>query len=337
LQALNVKRLNLISCGNSIAAGFSMSSFTKPLLLRNENIEKIIRGKGIEFKRYHFSRSEDNNDEHIYSWLINDVPLDIINRLNRFDISNMNEIGVDDKKANEYYPLYDKATLKQILVHENSSSIIIYNGATGSFLDNITRGGKHFFTYGIKRDCISIEAFLRYIQEMNREQNKNIQIYLCGAPQILGLSNIFINSKLKKLSENYANVVYVESIPKKLIYRRDDGKIIPDLHYDESEYLSFNNQIIRAINENFVLKEVFIRIDKMLYLLNKEYQLGNITKEELTGKIQSLNLLYLCEEYSGLFNSNMYRQLLIKIKKYLLERYQHDFYYVEKRNIKKLK
>lgn len=98
LDSTGIKRLNLISCGNSIASGYSVSGYTKPLLLRNENIDKIIRSKGIEFKRYSFSRPEDNNDEHIFGWLINDIPLSIINKLNRFDIIAMNEIEVDEKK-----------------------------------------------------------------------------------------------------------------------------------------------------------------------------------------------------------------------------------------------
>lgn len=73
-EELGIKRINLISCGNSIATGYTKISFTKPLLLRNENIDKIALEKGIKIEKYHFSRPRDNNDEYIYSWLINDVP-----------------------------------------------------------------------------------------------------------------------------------------------------------------------------------------------------------------------------------------------------------------------
>lgn len=136
-------------------------------------------------------------------------------------------------------------------------------------MDNVTRNGKHYFTYGVKRDCTSIESFLKYIQEMNREQNKSIQVYLCGAPKLLGLSDAFINTRLKKISKKYSNVSYVENIPKKVLYKIDDGRIIIDLHYDENEYLKFNNKIIDTINNNYVINELFIKIDRKLYLLNK--------------------------------------------------------------------
>lgn len=335
LNDLNVKKINLISCGNSIVSGFSLSSFTKPLLLRNENINEIASKSGIRLERYHFSRPEENNDERTYSWLINDIPLSVINKLNRYDVIKLNEIDIDDIKVEKYYPLDDETTLNKLLKDDNSSTIIIYNGATGSFLDNITRGGKYYFTYGVKRDCTSIEAFLKYIQEMNREQNKKIQVYLCGVPRILGMSDLFINTKIKKIASKYANTTYVENFSKKLFYKTPKGKIITDIHYDEEEYLIANNKIIDTINDNYILKDILIHIDRTLFLLNKEYQLQNISKEELVSKFDVIS--YIEENKKMIEKQQMTSATVLKIvKKYLMERIPYDFYYIGKENIKKL-
>ena len=261
LKENDVSKLNLICCGNSISSGYSMSSITKPLLFRNENIKEILNSNSIDLSMYHFARAEDNNDEHIFSYLVNDTKLSDITKLNRFDLKAMNSTGVDESNIDELYPLDDETTLKQLLSDENASNIIVYNGATGSFLDNVTRGGKHYFTYGIKRDCTSIESFLKYVQEYNRKNGTNIQIYLCGAPKLLGLSDTFINKKLSKISEYYANVTYVDNIPKKLLYKKDNGGITFDLHYNEMEYLNFNNQILETINKNYIINEILIEID----------------------------------------------------------------------------
>lgn len=334
LKEMNVSKINMICCGNSISSGFSFSHFTKPLLFRNESIEKILEKNSIDLSRYHFARAEDNNDEHVYSWLINDVKLSDICKMNRFDLVAMKSIGVDENNIDELYPLDDETTLKQLL-DQNSSNVIIYNGATGSFLDNVTRGGKHFLTYGIKRDCIGIEAFLKYIQEYNRFNGRNIQVYLCGAPKLLKTSDIFINTKLKKISEKYANVTYIENIPKKLIYTKTDGGKTPDMHYDEIEYLTLNNQIISSITENYLINEILINIDTLLYSLNTNYQMGSINKEqkdELANKV----ILDVLREYE----EQLYEQgidliyLLTKIKNYLLSRTPYDFYYMKKDNIK---
>lgn len=335
LKGQNVSKVNMICCGNSISSGYSMSSFTKPLLFRNENIQEILKENSIDLSRYHFARAEDNNDEHIYSWLINDTKLSDICKLNRFDIKPMNVTGVDESNIDEFYPLDDNTTIKGLLSDDKASNIIIYNGATGSFLDNVTRGGKHILTYGIKRDCVSIEAFLKYIQEYNRCNNKTIQVYLCGAPSILKASDIFINLRLEALATNYANVTYVENIPKKLIYKKETGGITPDTHYDEIEYLALNNKIIETINENYLINEILIQIDNQLYFLNNSFQAGTIEKnyiDEIANKI-IINTIEQYKEALKQANVDLESVLLI-VKDYLLERVQYDFYYVGKKRIR---
>lgn len=338
LEEQHITKLNLIGCGNSITSGYSLSSFTKPLLLRNESIQRIMEEEGINLSRYHFSRAEDNNDEHTYSYFINNIPLSTIHQLNRFDNKEMHATGIIEEDMETYYSLTENTTLNQILLDDKkeTANIIIYNGATGSFLDNITRKGKlsRCFTYGIKRDCVSIEAIMKYIQELNRMQQTNIQVYLCAAPKVLGLSDIFINPKLKEIASNYANVTYVPNINRSLLYKSEEGKPILDVHYNELEYLELNNKIMESILQNYLKKQIFIEIDRELYLINTLYQ-----ARELTNK-QILSILFndIGKKYNKILQQEKIdiKQLQQEIKKYLLERSPYDFYYIGKNNIKQL-
>ena len=334
LKQNNVSKINLIACGNSISSGFSMSHYTKPLLFRNEGIEKILSENSIDLKKYHFARAEDNNDEHIYSWLINNIKLGDICKLNRFDLKAMKATGVDESNIDELYPLLDDTTIKGLVENVKESNVIIYNGATGSFLDNVTRGGKHYFTEGVKRDCTSIEAFLKYIQEYNRYNCTNIQVYLCGAPSILKASDAFINTRLKKIAENYANVTYVENIPKKLLYKKENGGITPDTHYDEIEYLELNSKILETINENYSLKKMLIWIDREFYQLNNFYQLGYTSKEEIDVCINDILEGFIKRFKGDLKKLKNRDELLKQIKGYLISRKHYDFHYIGKDRIR---
>lgn len=336
LKELNISKINMICCGNSISSGYSMSSFTKPLLFRNDSIQQILKENSIDLSRYHFSRAQDNNDEHIFSYLVNGTKLSEICKLNRFDLKTMNAQGVNEYNVDKLYPLFGDISIKDLFSNKNSSNIIVYNGATGSFLDNVTRGGKHYLTHGIKRDCVSIEAFLKYVQEYNRSNNTNIQVYLCGAPDILKVSDIFINTKLKDISKKYANVVYVENIPKKLLYKKEDGSLITDFHYDEIEYLNLNNKIIETINKNYLITNMLINIDRGLYTLNKEFQLGKIERTDVeigVGEIIDLSIIVNKEKLKK-FNIDL-KEVLQYIKEYLINRKPYDFHYAGNKNIKK--
>lgn len=68
-----IKYLRLTSLGNSIASRYSWVRSTKPLLFRNESIEDIFNDNGIGLERYHFARAQNNNDEHIYQWLVTNI------------------------------------------------------------------------------------------------------------------------------------------------------------------------------------------------------------------------------------------------------------------------
>ncbi|MEG0825933.1 MAG: hypothetical protein RR404_00530 [Bacilli bacterium] len=340
LNKYRITSLYLTSIGNSIASGYSMTRITKPLLFRNSTILPIMQEQGIDTKLTHFARAQNNSDEHILDWFLNNIELSEIYNIN---ISDYNVMKLQVKLGDiiKYYTANDfNLRLSDLILEHNPSlaNIVIYNGATGSFLDNITKEGHRYFTYGVKRDCISIEAILKYIQNANRIKKSNTQVYLCGVPNLLGLNiSDIINNRLKKIAKQYANVTYVEPAKSKLFYRTFDNKISFDLHYDETEYLKLSNNIIESIAENYLLKKILIEIDRDLYFLSQMIEINqdnayqnSFFLSEFVDNILNFYHLELIKE-----NQNV-NELKSKIYQYIKKRYIHDFYFINKK-IKVLK
>lgn len=302
-----ISKLRLTSFGNSIASGYSFIRTIKPLLYRNGSLEKILQKSGIVLDIHHFARNQNNNDDKLFEWLQTNIKESEIHKMNLKDYVDgkikISSNGLNLKNIAKWYSINLKDDLGlQDLILDNDiglANLVIYNGCTGSFLDNVSRGGKlsHKLTYGIEMDLISIEATLKYIQNSNRKFNTNTQVFLCGAPNFLGLNiSEFINAKLRKIANKYANVTYVESIKSRCIYKKYASEEINneqksflnkmtslglDIHYDEMEYLRFNNNIIDTINESYLINQAMINIDRAFYNfssdleLNTQYLIGN--------------------------------------------------------------
>ena len=73
LSNSGVKNLRITSAGNSIASGYSMTRTIKPLLLRNESLKEEMEKKNITLEVHNFSRAQNNNDEHVFEWLIANI------------------------------------------------------------------------------------------------------------------------------------------------------------------------------------------------------------------------------------------------------------------------
>ena len=363
LESLGIKKVTLISLGNSIASGYSLIRTLKPLLLRNESIEKHLKTNDIDLDIHHFARAQNNGDEHIFDWIISDIKESEINKMVRNDYDpssavSMGTPGLDRTKINDYYPIEieDDRGLNEIILSsdENLANIVVYNGCTGSFLDNVTRSGKisQKLTYGLKRDIKGLEATLKYIQHNNRHNGTNTQVYICGAPNWLGIHlTDILNNKLKRVAMEYANTTYVDSVTAKMIYKKLDAsnKIdaneaqsllnkIPfpgvDMHYDETEYLKLNNNIVRTINDNYLIKQALINIDRRLYKYNSFIEKEG-KSEYRTPDFQNIIILEAIKEQYKLFNTKEEKGKFVKIaSKYLIERFPYDFYYLGKKNIK---
>ena len=359
----NITNLRLTSIGNSIGSGYSMFRTTKPLLLRNENLGKIMEAYDINLDLHQYARAQNNNDEHVFSWLANNITESEIQKMNVNDYSGGRtsmETNISDENLKKYYPLAFKDSLEnpiQDIIFEsndNLANIVIYNGATGSFLDNLSRKGKitQMLTYGIKRDIKSLEATLKFIQEKNRNKGSNTQVYICGAPDvpIVHITEV-INHKLRRIAKEYANVTYVKPVTVKLLYPSYEEEqkmsleesqsflkrlsiLRPDIHYDEIEYLKLNNNIIAAINDNYQVLRGMINVDRSLYALSSKLELEEQEKidnkelvSELVTDIISKENLQIGSEYQ----KDLFRK---RLGYYLKEREPYDFYYLGNRNIK---
>ena len=341
-----IRKFKITSLGNSIASGYSMIRPVKPLLLRNETLEKVMKKNNIKLERHHFARGQNNNDEHVFEWLTTNVKESTMHKMNKNDFGNtktsMGTVGMTQQKLNKYYPtnLKNDKGLRDI-IEENEqgmANIVVYNGCTGSFLDGVTRGGsiKQMLSFGIKRDTYGIEAVLKQIQSNNRNDNTNTQVYLCGAPDYLGIKiNSIINSKLKKIADKYANVVYVEPVKANLIYKDEkEGKksVAIDIHYSDEEYEKFNNNIINSIIDNYEITKSMINIDREIYDFNRRLELKDQEKKDDIERTSNYLFFHIIKETSQL-EQNKKKDFLELAKKYLKERSPYDFFYVGKKNI----
>lgn len=356
-----ISRLRLTSFGNSIASGYSFVRTIKPLIYRNGSLEKILKKSGIVLDIHHFARNQNNNDEKLFEWLQTNIKESEIHKMNLKDYVDgkikISSNGLTQENIANWYStnLKDDLGLQDLILDNDVglANLVIYNGGTGSFLDNVSRNGKlsHKLTYGIKMDLISLEATLKYIQNSNRRFNTNTQVFLCGAPNFLGLNiSEFINAKLRKIANKYANVTYVEPIKSKCIYKKyvsestnNEQKSFLnkinflglDIHYNETEYLRFINNIIDTINKNYLINQAMINIDRNFYNFSSNLELN---KQHLIGDnlyIQEFidDILY---EYSKLLSVNQKKELILKLKKYILDRLPSDFYYLGKANFNKV-
>ena len=343
-----ITNFRMTSYGNSIASGYSMVRTTKPLLLRNETLPNIMKENNITLDVHHFARAQNNNDERLFEWLVTNIKESEIHKLNRNDYSDgktsMTTNGLTPELLDKYYPLNieNDMGLQDIILEYNSNmaNIVIYNGCTGSFLDNVTRNGKltEKLTYGINRDTYGLEAILKYIQTENRINNTNTQVYICGAPNFLGINiSEIINKKLKNIAEKYSNVNYIEPIKSKFFYEpinsEKDNKLKPDIHYNEEEYLELNNNIIKSIIDNYLITDAMINIDRQFYHFSSNLEIENQDLINNPDYVQSYIIQCLENESSKINDENIKKEFYKKIKEYLISRTPYDFHYLKKNNI----
>lgn len=197
------------------------------------------------------------------------------------------------------------------------------------FLDNITRGGifKNQFMYGINRDVSYISSFLSYIQTLNRVKDCDTQVYLCGAPNYLGLNlTSLLNNKLKKLADEFANVSYVSPVKSKFLYKSDDGHMGFDIHYDEEEYLKFNYNFISSITNNYAINKAMIELDRYMYILNTQIEAGDICRADAFDSLEYFSIALV----NQLRDNDLKYEFYERVRKYITERFPYDYYYIGK-------
>ena len=333
LQSLGVKNLVLTSLGNSIAAGYSQNKLIRPLLERNETIEETANKYEIELNKYSMARAQNNNDSKIFSWVLNNTTFKEMHDINIRDYSDSSKCYMH----NSGDIMMDTVTndgIADVIKKSNPAlaNIIIYHGCTGSLLESI-RSGVNPIT-SIKKDRESLNALLTYVQNQNRINGTNTQVYLGGAPDILGIKiNGIINHKIKQKSRLFANTSYIKPTRCKFIYNTGI-----DFHYDEDEYVSLNKNIIKTINENYIYNMALIDIDRELYKISEMIELNtslNTKAEYLQIKLEEKLEYWFNYLRKNKCDINKFKNRLIN---YFNQNYPYDFFYLEKeKTITKIK
>ena len=88
LKDEGIKKLIITSMGNSISTGFSFCDENKPLLDRNALLEIMCEEYGIDLLKYKFARSENNSDQNVLNWILNNYTEQDMNELNKRDYNN---------------------------------------------------------------------------------------------------------------------------------------------------------------------------------------------------------------------------------------------------------
>ncbi len=324
-------KLSLTAIGNSISDGFSMSEPGKLLLDRNAGLIEFGKNNGLEVETYHLSRSENNNalavsnwiiqnccEKDIYKWNVRDYKRAIKRSnplLTKEEISKFFE-GGSDKKIQDI--IFD--------INKQNANIVILNLGTGSFLDVVTRHGSLSIPnvfHSVDRDIYGISSILELIQNNNRKNGSNTQIYLCGAPRIMNtaITDIFMNPKIKKVGKEYANVTYVPSFPRQAFYKTPSGSIIPDPHYNQAEYYHFLAEIENKIIDNYLIRDLMIDLDRILYQLSNDNDVNgaNYSKNDIKDAIDEIAKKY--ESKTGDYN-----YFIDFIKTYIKVRYPFDYF-----------
>ena len=335
LKFIGINKLILTSMGNSIATGYSISDIIKPLIFRNETLEETMNNQSIDIQTYNFSRAQDNNDDRVLQWLITNIKQSEINKQNHVDFGHskisMERSGITDSDVAKFFPtsIKDDKGLEDIILEKQSdlANIVVYNGCTGSFLDNLTRKGKHINLYGFKKDLVSMESVLKTIYL----KNKITQVYVCGIPNLLNINIVWlINKEIRKICDKYPNATYVQPAVGHMLYDKNN-KLVIDIHHNQNEYLSLNNNIIKFITDNYISNMFYIELDQALANLSNTAQYDK--HESLNDIDLVINYLYpIIKKYYDIFElmNKPMKPIIEKFIKYYYEKYPHDYFYIPK-------
>lgn len=253
LKQLGIRKLWITSYGNSIASGYSKIYPIEPFLFHNMTLEQRMEEYHIELKRFQFARANSTSEDCL-NWLIQNTSQQELNQMNRSDYlegpkkvpGEFCTLGIDN-----YYPstMDHPIGLQDLIVtsEEELANIIIYNGLT----DALFKKGVVQKVKGMKKNLLQLNQILSMIQKLTQERHALTQVYLCGIPELFGLSKV-VNDQLKRIASQYQNVVYVESVFSQCFHIQN-GYVAFDMHYSPTEYQLLYIKIMKQIVQNFEL------------------------------------------------------------------------------------
>lgn len=331
LKEIDKDTLTMTAIGNSISNGFSLSEPGRLLLDRNLELIEVGKGVGLDVSLNHLARSENNNGLIVADWIIRGCSEEDTYVWNKADYSRFIEGGsplLSEDEIAEYFYQGCARKIQDIIFNndDKEANVVILNLGTGSFLDVVTRHGSISIPclFGsIERDMRGVSQILELIQNNNRENKAHTQVYLCGAPRIMNtfITDIFMNSKIRKLGGEYANVTYIPSFPRQAFYKTKSGKILPDPHYNQAEYFHLLSLIEEGIVQNYIVRDLMIDLDNMLFLLSSY---NDIYKSSY-GTNDALDIIRSIARKNR-DKGGDYNDFLDMVKNYIETRYPFDFY-----------
>ena len=235
---------------------------------------------------------------------------------------------LSEEEINEYFTGGSEKKVQEVIFNsdKNNANIVILNLGTGSFLDVVTRHGSLTIPniFGsVTRDIYGISSILELIQDNNRINNLNTQVYLCCAPRIVNtaITDIFMNPKIKKVGKMFANLIYVPSFPRQAFYKAPNGAILPDPHYNIAEYYHFLSEIEQEVIDSYFITDLVIDLDRELFRISTENDTGvaNHTIDDVMDIIDSSAKAY--EAKTGDYN-----YYLNHVKPYIREVYPFTYF-----------
>lgn len=225
LQKIGINNLYLTSLGNDIALGYSKEGIIKSVFDRNDSLDKAAHHYNFNIKKYIVAN--DSKYNNIYNWLLENISLGEIN------IINSSRLNIEDKNIKDIIENNDK----------NTANIIIYNGCSLRNKNTMEL---------LKKDLDILDNFLNYVENNNKKNNSNTQVYISGIPNV----KIF-NGVIKKIVDKHANANYIKPVDCDIL---NNGRL--NFKYNERQYRRYNMSIIKNIDDNYLFTQALIDIDR---------------------------------------------------------------------------
>lgn len=295
---LNIENVSIASVGNSISSGYSKCDEMLPFLMRSE----VSNSKS--FNIYNYARVRRNEERKIIGWYKSNISHQEINSLLIDDI--MAKLGkyanFSQEDLQKYEEMRDKSDLGFGDFVKLSDNIIIYNGLTGSFTDRIRKGNvsdklKLFSSF--KEDFADLKSLLYQFYL----DNPNLQIYVCGIPDFLGLGiSSSFDRYLKLAISEIPNARYVPGVTKN-IFSRFSGQKEFDIHYSVPEYLCLLNSVFEEILMSYIPLKIKNRVLNELSIYSDNNELISTTSKGKSDDVRKI-ILEVLEEYDEIIRKN---------------------------------
>lgn len=244
----NMKNINIACVGNSISSGYSKCDEMLPFFARS-----ALYKMDYSINFYSYARVRRNEELNVLKWYHRNISHQEINKLLLADIMAKKNSYAEFNKSQyeEYKKIVESSKLGFRDYTKLENNIMIYNGLSGSFTDIIRKGeafDKQMLLKCFKTDYEYLKIFLLEVYL----DNPNIQIYVCGLPDILGvgITSIF-DSYMKKAVSMIPNAVYIKGATRNVFHYLKNQKE-PDYHYSRPEYLYLLCSIWKSIEKNLI-------------------------------------------------------------------------------------